>query len=180
MNPADRMRTYRADTACSFRFSRAEWGIFSNFCPLPSPIAAAGRVWPTSEHLYQAAKFSRNSAVQGLIANAPSAREAARLGRDPGHPIDPNWTARRVDAMRWVLRVKREANRSLVDAELARTDNRPIVEFSTRDTFWGAGPRDDYLVGMNRLGRLWMELRRQLRDGDDASRSDAWPNPLAP
>ena len=180
MSPADRMRTYRTDTACSFRFSRAEWGIFSNFCPLPSPIAVAGRVWPTSEHLYQAAKFSRNSAVQGLIANAPSAREAARLGRDPEHPIDPDWTARRIDAMRWVLRVKREANRSLVDAELARTGNRPIVEFPTRDTFWGAQPCDDCLVGANRLGRLWMELRRQLRDGDDASRSDAWPNPFAP
>ena len=50
------MRTYRADQACAFRFSRAEWGEFSNFCPLPTPIPAGPWLFPTSEHLYQACK----------------------------------------------------------------------------------------------------------------------------
>ena len=34
-------------------------------------------------------------------------------------------------------------------------------------------------IGKNILGRLWMELRQQLRDGDPAARSGAWPSASA-
>ena len=40
--------------------------------------------------------------------------------------------------MRWVLRLKREANAAEIDAVLASTGERPIVEVSTRDPWWGA------------------------------------------
>ena len=76
--------------------------------------------------------------------------------------------------MRWVLRMKREANAAAIDDALARTGDRPIVEVSTRDPWWGARPAGDSYRGRNVLGRLWMELRQQLRDGDPASRSAAW------
>ena len=38
-----------------------------------------------------------------------------------GLGINPRWNARRVDVMRWVLRVKREANHDEIDALLAAT-----------------------------------------------------------
>ena len=66
--------------------------------------------------------------IQQRIAEAPTAREAAAIGRTPGLGIDPGWNARRVDVMRWVLRMKREANQAEIDAVLTATDNRPIVE----------------------------------------------------
>ena len=128
----------------------------------------------TSEALYQAAKFAAAPEVQRRIACAPTAREAAAIGRGTPDGLNPDWNAQRVNAMRWVLRMKREANAAAIDAALARSGDRPIVEVSTRDPWWGAKPAGDTYRGENVLGRLWMELRRQLRDGDPASRAAAW------
>ena len=76
--------------------------------------------------------------------------------------------------MRWVLRMKRETNAAEIDAMLAATGERAIVEVSTRDAWWGAKPAGDRYRGANVLGRLWMELRQQLRDGDPAAHAAAW------
>ena len=168
------MRIYERDEVCSFRFTRATWGEFSNFQPLAVPIVAGPWTFPTSEHLYQAAKFGAAPDVQRRIANARTAREAATIGRSPVAGLDPRWTAQRMDAMRWVLRMKREANAASIDAALARTGDRAIVEVSTRDAWWGAKPAGNSYRGGNVLGRLWMELRQQLRDDDPAARSAAW------
>ena len=170
----DGMRTYRRDEACGFRFTRQAWGEFSNFAPLAAPIAAGPWSFPTSEHLYQAAKFGAAPEVQRRIANAPTAREAAGIGRGTGIGMDPCWNAQRVNAMRWVLRMKREANAAAIDAALARTGERAIVEVSARDPWWGAKPAGDSYRGENVLGRLWMELRQQLRADDPAARAAAW------
>ena len=112
--------------------------------------------------------------MQRRIANAPTAREAAGIGRGTDIGLDPCWTAQRVTAMRWVLRMKREANTAEIDAALARTGDRAIVEVSTRDPWWGAKPAGDSYRGENVLGRLWMELRQQLRNSDHAARAAAW------
>ena len=135
---------------------------------------ATWMTFPTSEHLYQAAKFGAAPKVQRRIADAPTAREAAAIGRGTKAGMNPDWNAQRVNAMRWVLRMKREANASGIDAALARSGDRPIVEVSTRDPWWGAKPAGDSFRGENVLRRLWMELRLQLRDGDPAARAAAW------
>ena len=148
------MRVYNRDEVCGFRFVRAPWGAFSNFAPLLAPIAAGPWSFATSEHLYQAAKFAAAPEVQRWIAGAPTARAAAAIGRGETADLDPRWNAQRVNVMRWVLRMKREANAADIDAALA-----------------AAGDR---YRGANVLGRLWMELRQQLRDGDPAARAAAW------
>ncbi len=56
--------------------------------------------------------------------------------------------------MRWVLRMKREANAASIDAALAATGERAIVEVSTRDPWWGVRPDGDRYRGANVLGRL--------------------------
>ena len=96
------------------------------------------------------------------------------MGRTPGLDIDHGWNAQRVDAMRQVLRMKREANRDEIEALLAATGERPIIEVSTRASWWGARPAGDRYEGHNVLGRLRIELRLQLREDDPASRSGAW------
>ena len=166
------MRIYPQGEVCGFRFTRAPWGELSNFWPLPTPVAAGPWTFSTSEHLYQAIKFAGRPDLQAGIAAAPTPKAAKVLGRARG--IDPGWDARRVDAMRWVLRRKREANPDRIDAALASTGERPIVEVSAFDAWWGARPAGDRYEGRNALGRLWMELRRQLREGDPAARSGAW------
>ena len=168
------MRLYNRDEACGFRFTNAPWGEFSNFAPLATAIAAGPWTFPTSEHLYQAAKFGADPAVQRRIAAAPTPREAAAIGRGTAAGLDPRWNDQRVNVMRWVLRMKREANAAWIDAALAASGERAIVEVSTRDPWWGAQPDGNRYRGANVLGRLWMELRQQLRDGDPAARSAAW------
>ena len=168
------MRIYNRGEVCPFRFTRAEWGAFSNFAPLAAPLVAGPWTFSTSEHLYQAAKFAAAPDVQRRIASAPTAREAAAIGRGTAEGLSPDWHAQRVNAMRWVLRMKREANAARIDAALARSGDRPIVEVSTRDPWWGAKPAGDTYRGENVLGRLWMELRQQLHDGDPAAHSAAW------
>ena len=157
---------YARDQVCDFRHTRAEWGVFSNFQPLAVPIAAGPWTFSTSEAVYQAAKFAARPDIQQRIADAPTARNATAIGRTPSLGIDPGWNAQRVDVMRWVLRLKREANAAEIDAVLAATGGRPIVEVSTRDPWWGARPVAERYEGKNVLGRLWMELRQQLRDGE--------------
>ena len=168
------MRIYNRDEVCSFRFTRAAWGEFSNFAPLAAPIAAGPWTFSTSEALYQAAKFGTAPAMQRRIARAPTAREAAAIGRGERAGLDPRWNEQRVNVMRWVLRMKREANAAAIDAALAATGARAIVEVSTRDPWWGAKPAGDSYRGANVLGRLWMELRQQLRNGDPAAHSATW------
>ena len=173
-------RTYNADEACVFRFTRDEWGIFSNFYPSIQAIDAAGHAFKTSEHLYQAAKFRGSPDVQTRIAGAASARESADAGRSADNKPGADWNSRRVNAMRWVIRMKREANPELVDAALQKTGDRPIVEFSRHDSFWGAQPQGNSLVGQNVLGTLWMELRNHIRTDDPRALSSAWQDPLSP
>ena len=172
--PENPMRVYARNQICPFRFSRSPFGEFSNFFPLAVPLVAGPWTFRFSESLYQAAKFAGRPDVQQRIAEAPTAREAAAIGRTPGLGLDPGWNGQRVDVMRWVLRLKRETNAAEIDAVLAATAHRPIVEISSRDPWWGARPVADRYEGRNVLGRLWMELRQHLRDGDPAARSDAW------
>ena len=115
------MYIYTSDQAHGFRFSRETWGAFTNFQPLPVPIAAGPWIFKSSEHLYQAAKFASRPDMQQRIAQTPTAREAAAIGRTPGLGIVPSCNAQRVDVMRWVLRMKRAANRAEIDAVLTAT-----------------------------------------------------------
>ncbi|HQU49488.1 MAG TPA: NADAR domain-containing protein, partial [Casimicrobiaceae bacterium] len=76
----------------------------------------------------------------------------------------PVWDRVRVQVMRWWLRVKLAQNWAKFSDLLLRTGDRPIVEESRRDDFWGAKPVDEQtLVGMNVLGRLLMELREAVK-----------------
>ena len=49
-----------------------------------------------------------------------------------------------------------------------------IVEVTTHDWCWNAEPLDDCYEGRNVLGRLWIELREQVREGDPTTHSYTW------
>lgn len=170
-------RSYPREEVCAFRFPNAKWGLFSNFASLPVPIPAGEWFFPTAEHLFQAAKFTGLPDLQSRIATQPSAALAARLGRSGG-PLPPTWHRDRLTVMRWVLRRKREVLPDRIDALLRRTGSSPIVEFSTRDDYWGAHLDADRYVGANVLGRLWMELRHQVATAHPNLSSAAYRVPV--
>lgn len=75
----------------------------------------------------------------------------------------PDWDYTRIKIMRWCLRVKLAQNFIEFGKLLESTFDKPIVEDSNKDDFWGAirdNQNENILKGTNALGRLLMELRQ--------------------
>ncbi|CAG1014968.1 Riboflavin biosynthesis protein [Anaerolineae bacterium] len=118
----------------------------------------------TAEALYQACRFPRHPRIQRLIIQQRSPMTAKMESKPYRKDTRPDWDKVRVNIMRWCLRVKLVQNWEKFSALLLTTDDRPIVEESRKDDFWGAYAQgNETLVGVNVLGRLLMELREELR-----------------
>ena len=128
------------------------------------PLLVNGVRVRTSEALYQACRFPHLPEVQRLIIEHGSPMTAKMKSKRHRHDSRRDWNRVRVNVMRWCLRVKLAQNWDRFSKLLLDTRNRPIVEQSRRDDFWGAKPLDERtLMGMNVLGRLLMELRSSVQ-----------------
>lgn len=153
------METHGLDTETQVFFYEQDFYVLSNF-------SAFSIVWkdlqfPTSEHAYHWEKFigHENSALRAAIRKATSAHDAFKIAGAFKSDVRPDWRAVRVDIMRNILRAK-AAQHEYVRRKLLATGERELIENSWRDDFWGWGPNRD---GKNVLGRLWMEVRAELR-----------------
>jgi type I restriction enzyme S subunit len=119
----------------------------------------------TIEALYQCCRFPDAPEVQKLIVSQRSPMTAKMKSKKYRHEkTRPDWDSIRVRVMRWCLRVKLAQNPDTFGQILLAIGDRPIVEESIKDQFWGAKPEPgDALKGTNVLGRLLMELRDQVR-----------------
>jgi hypothetical protein len=132
------------------------YGEFSNFSPHPFEII--GKVWPTSEHYFQAQKFA-GTEHEEAVRLAKSPMIAARMGRSRKRPLRPDWEVVKEDIMREVLEAKFTQHQGLRSL-LLDTGDAELIEHTRNDRYWGDG-RDG--SGKNRLGQLLMELRTKLR-----------------
>jgi ribA/ribD-fused uncharacterized protein len=133
-----------------------EFGCFSNFAPYP--VRIDGKVWPTSEHYFQAQK-SDELERQEAIRQCESPMVAARMGRDRKKPIRRDWESVKVDVMRKVVRA-RFVQHDDIRQVLLSTGAAQIVEHTENDSFWGDGGDGS---GQNMLGRILMETREELK-----------------
>ena len=131
------------------------YGGFSNFSP--HPIELKGRIWPTSEHYFQAQKFA-GTEHEEVVRSAKSAMVAARMGRSRERPLRPDWEAVKDEIMREALRAKFTQHAELRSLLLA-TGKALLVEHTANDRYWADGGDG---TGKNRLGQLLMELRDKL------------------
>lgn len=128
------------------------YGAFSNFSP--HPFQLKDKVWPTSEHYFQAQKFA-GTEHEEEIRLIVSPMVAARAGRSRKRPFRADWATVRDDVMREALRAKFTQHADLRELLLSTGDAR-LVEHTTNDSYWGDGGDGS---GRNRLGELLMELR---------------------
>ena len=170
-------RRYRRDDVIAFRKTGDAFGGLSNMAP-GFPILLQGHRIRTAEALYQACRFPHLPNLQRLILDETSPMTAKMRARPHRGDSRPDWIAVRVPVMKWCLRVKLATNWSAFSALLLATGDRPIVEDSRKDDFWGAKPDAEWLHGCNVLGRLLMELRARLSDDPAALRVVA-PVPIA-
>lgn len=113
-----------------------------------------------SEILYQCCRFPLFPKLQQDIISIENPMEAKALARKFDKYTRQDWEHVKVDIMRWCLQVKLIQNTETFSGLLLSTEDRSIVEYSTKDSFWGAIPTEkDKLQGKNVLGRLLMEIR---------------------
>ena len=156
-------RTYKYDEVCFFRKTKELFGGLSNMAS-GYPIKVNGVYILTSEALYQACRFPHLPDVQRKIINEKSPMTAKMVGKPFRSSTRQDWDNTRVDIMYWCLRVKLAQNFITFGQLLETTWNKPIVEDSSKDPFWGAvkdKKNEACLIGVNALGRLLMKLRQE-------------------
>jgi N-glycosidase YbiA len=142
--------------AICFYSVSAAYGEFSNFSA--HPIELKGRVWPTSEHYFQAQKFA-GTPYEEEVRLAKSPMIAARLGRSRKQPLRSDWESVKEQVMQEALHAKFTQHAPLRTL-LLQTGDAELIEHTRNDNYWGDGGDGS---GKNRLGQLLMELRSQLK-----------------
>jgi type I restriction enzyme S subunit len=178
MPQVSQVRTYDPAESVVFLKTNERFGGLSNMAP-GFPLRVNGVRIRTSEALYQACRFPHMPDVQRLIIDQNSPMTAKMRSKPYRNQSRPDWDAVRVKVMRWSLRVKLAQNWREFGRLLLATHEKPIVERSRKDDFWGAKVAEDgSLVGMNVLGRLLMELREILKSDDAESLKNVEPLPI--
>src|SRR5262245_59473777 len=131
---------------------------FSNFAPFA--IDLDGKRWPTTEHYYQAQKFA-DAGLQAKIRQAEKPIIAKNLADKHRDKLRSDWDATKDDVMYRAVRRKFELHGELRDLLLA-TGEEEIAESAPNDYYWGVGREG---TGQNRLGKIIMRIRAELRAG---------------
>lgn len=156
------------DEPITFTKVKLPWGWLSNMSP--HGIQWDDKWWPTAEHLFQALRFPRGDLAREEIRTTSNSPMTAKMiaHRHADHMDITRGGAGDLDNMRRVLHLKMEQHPILKD-ELLSSGNRHIIEDVTRRQgkgsamFWGAALIDGVWKGENRLGRMWVEVRAELR-----------------
>lgn len=139
-----------------YRSNEVPYGPFSNF-DTKHPIRLKDKVWPSTEHYFQAQKFAGTEHEEAVrLVSKP--RDAAAMGRDRSLPLRPDWESVKDDVMRDAVRAKFTQH---VDMKrlLLSTGDAELVEHTTNDSYWADGGDGS---GKNMLGKILMEIRSEL------------------
>ncbi len=131
-------------------------GYFSNFASYP--ITLKGKIWPTTEHYFQAQKFA-DTDHEEAIRQAQTPMDAAQMGRDRRRPLRPDWEQVKDEIMGQALYAKFTQHEDL-QGKLLATGTAEIIEHTPNDSYWGDGGDGS---GGNKLGQLLMAVREQIR-----------------
>ena len=129
---------------------------FSNFAP--SPMVIRGKRYASVEHYFQSMKFV-SPMWQEAIRVAPTPARAKQLGASKDYEIRDDWQKVKDGFMLEALRAKFQQNAGLLQ-QLKDTGSRPLVEAGP-DAYWGEGRLKN---GKNRLGKLLMQVREEMRN----------------
>lgn len=151
----------RLDTDTQVFFYENDFYVLSNFSAFM--LRWRGLKFATSEHAYHWEKFpddcEPHRSIRWSIKDAPSAHEAFKIAERHASLRRKDWNDVKVQIMRHII-TNKALQHDYVRAKLLATGDRELIEDSWRDDFWGWGPNRD---GQNMLGKLWMEVRAELR-----------------
>jgi ribA/ribD-fused uncharacterized protein len=154
---------YNLNDVVSFQKTDEIFGGLSNMKGKVFPLHVNGKLFHSSEALYQACRFPEYPEIQKEIMHYPSpmtAKMKSKKYRNTHTRID--FEEVKVDIMYWCLRVKLAHYPLELGHLLQKSGDLPIVEISHKDRFWGAvrtNSNSDIVRGENVLGNLLMKLR---------------------
>lgn len=154
-----------ATQAIQFYNSHREYGFMSNFALFP--IRLKEKIWPTSEHYFQAQKFA-GSEYEEEIRLAYTPGLAAKMGRDRTKKLREDWEQVKDSVMMDAVSAK-FAQHPVIRMMLIHTGNAELVEHTEKDAYWGDGGDGS---GKNKLGHILMQVRacqRTLLEGTRCS-----------
>lgn len=155
-------KIYNISECAVFSKTSAAYGGLSNMASGYSLFVNEINIANT-EILYQCCRFPLFPKLQQEIISIENPMEAKALARKFDKYTRQDWEHVKVDIMRWCLQVKLIQNTETFSNLLLSTEDRSIVEYSTKDSYWGAIPTEkDKLQGKNVLGRLLMEIRETI------------------
>lgn len=133
---------------------KGEYRFLSNF--YPAEVMFEEVLYPTVEHAYQAAKTLRTD-MRLRIRDQATPGGAKREGREV--VLREDWDYIKVDIMQDLV-FKKFTTHSDLREKLLATGDAELVEINHwHDTFWGMCNK----IGANRLGRILMKVRGDLR-----------------
>lgn len=157
----EKMRIYELDDVITFSKTNEDFGELSNMSS-KFPLFINDIIIPSSEALYQAMRYSLFPKAQNEIIKQVSPMTAKMISKKYYHYSRQDWELIKVKVMRWVMEVKLSQHWNRLAPILEQTAGKSIVELSHKDQYWGAiNTGNKQLVGMNALGRLWMDLREK-------------------
>jgi len=136
----------------------------------PHPVRWLGLDWPRAEHLFQALRLPEGHPSREMIRQTANPMIAKRLARAiPESQLRfPRLSEQDLESMRLVLRLKFAQHPDLAASLLSTGDTHLVEDCSSRPhgsgLFWGAkAAGNGGWIGENRLGRMLMDLRAELR-----------------
>jgi ribA/ribD-fused uncharacterized protein len=119
-------------------------------------VTYKGEDYMTSEHAYQAAKFS-DLKIRTEIINTRSPFEAKSLAIEYKDKVREDWLEVNMSVLKEIVREKLEQH-PYIKQKLLSSGDAELIE-GTDDAFWGQGEDGN---GKNMFGKMWMELRQEL------------------
>lgn len=155
---------YVQDRVAFFRKSKERFGGLGNMAG-GYPLIVNNTIYSSSEALYHCARYPHLPKVQEDIRLAHNGFAAKLVAKQYYDQTREDWEDIRVVVMLHTLTLKVQDNYDKIVKIIEETGDREIVEWSRKNSFWGAQPDHDLLVGKNILGKLWMYLRPDILDG---------------
>ena len=131
---------------------------FSNFSS--HPVTINGKIYPTTEHYFQAQKFPDYPNYMEAIRTSHTPYMAKKLGSTRNYKLRDDWEEVKEQVMEKCLYAKFTQHENIKNI-LLTTGDKILVEHTPYDKYWGDGLDGS---GKNRLGILLMELREKLRE----------------
>lgn len=131
------------------------FGDFSNFAAYP--VKLKGKVWPTTEHYFQAQKF-KGTPHESKIRKASNPMQAAKMGRSRKIKIRRDWERVKDSVMYEAVKAKFTQHPELQELLLS-TEDAKLIEHTANDDYWGDGGNGK---GKNKLGQILMQIRNEL------------------